>query len=684
MLAIDTETTGLWFKHGSRVFSIGAYDGDNYFSQQVEVNPLTRQPTQSFSRKKWREIIFDADGIVMFHAQFDSAALYHANIITEEELLSQEWWGRVIEVDHMSHLWDSKQIRSNLKLLARKILGTDYKEQVDLDELVKDCREYCRFRWPEALIANKSKRHPSLQPASGGWHHMDMWLPAALKKHQPLHALQDWFKRSDIERMDTVLAEYQKADCVNTHRVAAALMHELLETHGDSLEEKLSMNHLSQRAICRMQHRGVAIDMGRLQTAISDCDEQLCGLTTEMKEHIPDIVGRMPTDTQVRDLLYEQWELPIIAMTDGGQSGKNKKPSVAADTLLKLRQTVADGSTEHKFLGTMLAAKKYDKKLSTFKSYRDKALNGRLFPSYKGTGTDTTRMASADPNGQNIEKAPNPYKDDIEIEQLLEKSPPTRALFGPRRGRKWVCVDYSQLQLRIFAYAVGDQDLINKFEAGWDGHDLTAHKIFDLHPDERPTEAQRRIGKNVNFGFIFGAQPAKIEATAGMPGLWDMVVEMFPLAHQFIQETKELIRRQGYVETMGGYPLQIPLARDRWTGKLKPKAYIGVNYIVQGTEGEIVKLAMRECDAFLAEHYPEGFITLQVHDEFIFDLPEDCPDEVIIILCRIMENAAKHYGVIAPVDPEVTYTTWKNKQAFKSDRIRKTTSISYGTYTVGC
>jgi DNA polymerase-1 len=261
-------------------------------------------------------------------------------------------------------------------------------------------------------------------------------------------------------------------------------------------------------------------------------------------------------------------------------------------------------------------------------------------------------MSAKNPPLQTVSKATNPFEDEFDdITALLEESPPLRSVFGPQQGRWWLCNDYSQLQLRIFAVVTDEQDMVEAFKRGWDAHDYTARKIFNLKDNVNPSTGQRRIAKNVNFGFIFGASPKKIETTAGMPGLWDTVCAMFPNAHDFIEYQKELLKKGEPVRTLGGYPLDVPMKEVKWKATQEKAAHAAVCYIVQGSEGEIVKRAMRKCDDYLSSEYPVGHLVLQVHDELDFDMPARFPKKHGLRLKGLMEEAALEYGVVAPVVP---------------------------------
>ena len=139
-------------------------------------------------------------------------------------------------------------------------------------------------------------------------------------------------------------------------------------------------------------------------------------------------------------------------------------------------------------------------------------------------------------------------------------------------------------------------------------------------------------------------------------------MDCFPHAKEFILQTKELIQESGLVYTLGGYPLQIPLTTNKYGTSYA--AHKGVNYIVQGTEGEIVKRAMVLTDKYLSEHYPEGRIAMQIHDEIVFQTPRRPPKHHIRNLCHLMEEAGSYYNVETPVDAELCTRNLANKQSF--------------------
>lgn len=654
MLAFDTETTGLFLQNGSTCFAIGAYDGTTFKSSEVFIHPEWRKRIKEFRKEPIREIFDEADWLVAHNAAFDFKALCEASIYDWDEPATPEFWQRVIDTQVLAHAACNLN-QMSLDFLTQKYLGKGYEEDDRLIETVDKCRRLVRKLKPNWIIAEDKRRKqhsPFLGCGSGTkWNRMDFWLPRAVLAGIPAS------QRPELpdDLLGGVLRQYLRADCVNTYDLANALLPLVYERCGEQAESILNVNRDIQHVIWKMETKGLWVRLPELNKGIEACDEYIGVLTSTCQtlsgiDHI--------TDTKLRELLFDRWNLRPPKQTKTGNS------SVDASVILKLHNEERPGSKIHQFLGAYLALKKYEKKRTSLLSYKNNisgqsSNGGYMHPSFNMTGTATTRFSSSNPNAQNIAKAGNPYEDDApDIAEWLAKSPSMRSVFGPAPGKWWVSADYSQLQLRIFAYLTDEQDMIAAFDRGWDAHDYVARRIFNVADSDKPTKAQRRIAKNVNFGFIFGASPKKIELTAGIPGLWDTVLALFPNAHTFIEQTKQTIAECGTVHTIGGYPLDLKDMLNIWTGRFEKAAHAGVNYLVQGAEGIIVKRAMRLCDDYLSQNYPEGRIVLQVHDELVFEMPAYFPKRHAFGLADCMMAAAKEYGMHAPVDPELITTRW--------------------------
>lgn len=658
MLAFDTETTGLFLRNGSTTFSIGVYDGETFKHNTTAIVPTTRMRSWEFKRDKLRPVFDAAELLVAHNAQFDVRALCEAGVYDWEEPTSAVFWERIVDTQHLAHVASSIDSMA-LDNLTAKYLGREYPEDEQLVKVVNKCRTLVRKHYKDWIIAEarQSSRHKPFLGCGRGtnWTRMDFWLPAAVLRGVPASL------RPELpdDLLSRVCSNYLKADCVNTYDLASHLFAELTAKYSN-IEELLAINREVQHIVFKMYVEGLHVRKAQLLYAADVCAAN----TERLMQNVHKVSSlEKITDATVRELLFEKWNLKPIAKTPGGQ------PKVDAATLLHLHCAAADKVGKHtspqnesvfRFTGDFLACKKYAKKRTSLLSYlHNCGANGNINIDLNPTGTSTTRFSSSNPGVQNIAKAGNPYEDDAEyIADRLAESPSVRSVFGPPEGKWWIAADYSQLQLRIFAHVTQEQEMIDAFAAGWDAHDFVARKIFNTPEGEKPTKAQRRIAKNVNFGFIFGASPKKIEKTAGIPGLWDTVLALFPNAHSFIEETKQQINRDGIVRTMGDYPLTLKLQVNKWNGNIEPAAHAGVNYIVQGSEGVIVKRAMRLCDDYLSSEFPEGRIVLQVHDELVFEMPARFPKRHAFALANCMEQAAKDYGLHAPVEPELIVRQW--------------------------
>jgi DNA polymerase I-like protein with 3'-5' exonuclease and polymerase domains len=646
-------------------------------------------------------LLEDSDSIVVIqNARFDIRSLCEMGIVDWNEPCDPSFWDHILDLKHLAHLHDSSdaEFGASLKVLAPKYLGIDYASQKNLEELTKRVRSFVKkeFNWNIADADNP------MTPGKEKLHFSDYWVTgslvlAALRSPSIMSKVQLHFREDELDMMFNpgvpIVDQYLRDDCNYTLALAESFLLILSDRHGDELDNLLSMNQQLLPVLWKMEVTGVPVHKSELTEAIATCESWIAYLRDNCyslsREILPE-TGRF-TDSQLREVLFTNpkgFKLEPIKSTPSGDAA-----SVDASVItgLKRKNIPADAQA---FLANVLAWKKYCKKHEYLLSY-EKATSAKfrakkfvtittdrntsplqlmLYPSFDESGTGTTRLTSRSPNAQNITKAMNPFEKDFpDVAALLELSPSVRGVFGPPPGYVWYAMDYSQLQLRIFAVASGEQALIQAFEDGWDAHDYMAHRIFRLPEGVKPDDAQRRQAKAVNFGFIFGAGESKIDATAGRSGLYQEVLQMFPNSRKFIELTKQSIKKFGYVKTLGGYPLAIPWKPSRWRpGDVQQAAHAGVNYIVQGTEGEIVKRGMSQCHAYMSgvqvdELHPlpvdfDGRIVMQVHDENVFQLPKDTSLDVVNNLRLLMERAGSYYGVRTPVDADLITRNWNKKQ----------------------
>lgn len=260
-----------------------------------------------------------------------------------------------------------------------------------------------------------------------------------------------------------------------------------------------------------------------------------------------------------------------------------------------------------------------------------------LFPSFNPVGITLTRYASSNPNGQNVSKKPHI---------------PLRRAFCPDPDKVYVCIDYSQLELRLFAVASQDALLLDSFAKGYDFHAYTAAGMYGYAMTDDIPSHLRRIAKNVNFGIIYGAGAPKIAATSGDPEAYNKYSAQFPHAKAYMDEVQHQVRKTGYVETLFGYRL--------WVRPEGP--HKGVNYIVQGTAGQLVKHAMT--DLRTLPHSPLDWrrcrLVLNVHDELIFELDNDRNYllETVPQLVEIMSRQGDKIAAVTPTDATLCFHSW--------------------------
>jgi DNA polymerase I-like protein with 3'-5' exonuclease and polymerase domains len=652
MLAFDTETTGIQLLNGCTTFSIGMYDGSSFRDSTVDIDPFTRcRVTQH--PKSLRRHFDSADLLVAHNASFDIKALCEAGLYSWDEPNDPAFWDRIVDTTHLAHLYCSTD-ELGLDKLTRRYLGRDYLSETEMVTTVNKCRGLTRLKrfkpvYGDWCIAEHDGNHPSFKAhkRNNEWNRMDYWLPMAVAKHIPEHFRPDL----PTKRLESVTRKYLQDDCINTYELAEFYFYELTERHGDDLERLLAVNRSIQHVIWKMEISGVYCRPKELSNAIAACEHYI-ELLSERCHRLSGL--DKITDYTLRDLFFTQWGLEPVQTTKGGQ------PSVNAATILKLHSDADKGSDAHQFLGCWLSLKKYQKKLQSLMLYRDsRDRSGHLHSNYNSTGTNTTRFSSTNPNLQQVTKAGNPYEEDApDIARWLRASPSMRSCFGPPDGYWYIDCDYSQLQLRIFAYLSKEQKLIDALLDGQDFHDFVARELFRIPKGQSPSKAQRRIAKNCVFGILFGASEKKIDATAGTKGMYRLLLSLFPNAHAFIEDTKQIINDQGYVVTLGDYPLALKDYLNKHTGRMEKAAHAGVNYIVQGAEGIIVKRAMRLCDDYFTSEYPEGRLALQCHDEIVFQVPAKVPKKRVFDLTDLMQQAAAEYGIHAPVEAEVCFKSW--------------------------
>ena len=636
-LAIDTETTGLFGHHGCLPFAISTCDQDgntNYW--EAIVDPETRIPKWSTKvTASIHDYVSSFDTIVFHNMNFD---LFMLSLLP-----SPEWktFPTLVErsMDFHDTMVRAHVIRSDepLGLKEQALLHCDIldDDEEDLDNCIKDLRRQFTKADSPIKVRVSELGLPELAGQKTKFFKCDFWLTQLLPKN-------------DCRRL--LCKQYAIKDAIRT----AALFirqEQTFEEHPE-LVKPYEIQRRVTMPVYRMMKCGISLHSTHFPQASEEATITREQLITRMRTLLKDPEFNPNSGPQLSKALFDKLKFQPVKVTDAGNNSTDK--SVLPELKLQKRPKKDIGLD---FVDAVIAYREVNAANNYLSSYSRFQVNNKLHPSIRQTGTSTTRMASENPNGQNIGKG----KERIDENGNIITTYCIRKVFGPIDGRIWSSIDYDQLQLRIFAYWSKDPKLIKAFEDGFDFHTYMAMQIFET---DEPTKIQRRVAKNVNFGYIFGAGENKIDATCGIKGIFRRVQALFPCVTESIDRTVSFVKRHGYVLTASGYKLQVP----------RHKAYAGVNYIVQGTEGDIVKTALTNCDSYLLQsklalnHFLDieqrckAITILQIHDELLFSLQKSLGRKKIIKvltdLATIMQDAGKEYGVPCICKPEIIEDNW--------------------------
>ena len=308
----------------------------------------------------------------------------------------------------------------------------------------------------------------------------------------------------------------------------------------------------------------------------------------------------------------------------GGEKGKTGAYATGADIL-------EDLATEHELPGRVLDWRQLAKLKSTYTDALQDHINpetGRVHTSYSITGAVTGRLASTDPNLQNI-----PIRSD--------EGRRIREAFVAPKGRVLVSLDYSQIELRILAHVADIPALKQAFADGHDIHAMTAAEMFNV-PIEGMDPMIRRQAKAINFGVIYGISGFGLARNLRIPraeaqGFIDRYFERFPGIKEYMNDTVAFAKENGFVQTLFGRKIHTPEinAKGPQAGFAKRAA---INAPIQGTAADVIRRAMIRMPAAIAGI--DAKMLLQVHDELLFEVAEDAAAALIPIARDVMENAA--------------------------------------------
>jgi DNA polymerase-1 len=415
-------------------------------------------------------------------------------------------------------------------------------------------------------------------------------------------------------------AAYAAEDADITLRIAKKLLPRLASEPGlEATYRNLELP--TAQVLFTMEQNGVLIDKQQLADQSHALGERM--LTLETEAHT--LAGQsfnLNSPKQLAEILFTQQGLPVKKKTASGT------PSTDEEVLSELAQDFPLPRALLEYRGIAKLKNTYCDKLPQ----RINPATGRVHTHYSQTTAVTGRLASSDPNLQNI-----PVR--------TQEGRRIRAAFIARPGHTIFSADYSQIELRIMAHLSADKGLLDAFAQGEDIHRATAAEVFGVMPLE-VDDNQRRAAKAINFGLIYGmsafglAKQLDIDRGAAQTYI-DRYFDRYPGVARYMEETRQNAHQNGFVETVFGRRLWLPDLKAGQQGRRQGAERAAINAPMQGTAADLIKLAMIAVQNWITQEKLETLLIMQVHDELVLEVPDHERARVSEALGPLMTNVAK-------------------------------------------
>ena len=420
--------------------------------------------------------------------------------------------------------------------------------------------------------------------------------------------------------LDKALA-YAAEDADITLRLHTLLRRRLLADKMVTVYETLERPLVS--VVAAMEREGIKVDVPRLRTLSGEFGRRM----VELEDEIRKLAGQdfnVGSPQQLGKVLFED-----LGLGGGKRTGKSGQWATGADVLEAL---AAEG---HPLPARVLDWRQIAKLKSTYADALVAQANprtGRVHTSYSLAATSTGRLASSDPNLQNI-----PVR--------TEEGRKIRRAFVAEPGWKLLSADYSQIELRLVAHVAGIEGLRQAFRSGADIHAITASQVFGV-PVEGIDPMLRRRAKAINFGIIYGISAFGLAAQLGIANgeakaYIDAYFARYPEIRTYMEAAKEEARAQGFVSTLFGRKVYVPGIRDKNANMRAFAERAAINAPIQGGAADIIKRAMIRLPDALTGAGLKARMLLQVHDELVFEVPEAEAEATGVLVRAVMEGAAE-------------------------------------------
>lgn len=445
-------------------------------------------------------------------------------------------------------------------------------------------------------------------------------------------------QRSMAEVPVDEVAPYACADADMTLRLYRVFSRELEERGQTTLLRTLEVALVP--VLADMELAGISIDSDALKMLSRALHQQL----QEIEQSIKEMAGyefNLGSPQQLSKLLFTD-----LGLKGGRRTTKGYSTDVHALDAL---------SGKHPIIDLILTYRQLSKLKNTYIDALPLLVNrstGRVHTSFNQTVASTGRLSSTDPNLQNI-PVRTALGREVRKAFIASDSPANAIMPGPT---VLLSVDYSQIELRVLAHLTGEERLREAFAGDEDIHRLTASQLYGV-PLEDVTSDQRRTGKTINFGIIYGMSGFRLARDTGLsPAVAQEFVrrynEQFPKIRAFFDEVLRKAEQNGYVESPSGRRRYLPDLLSPNVQRREAARRAAVNMPIQGMAADIIKQAMLDIHAEVRRRGLKSRMLLQVHDELLFEAPEEEIHEVAPLVVRLMENAA---DLTVPLRAEAEY-----------------------------
>jgi DNA polymerase-1 len=433
--------------------------------------------------------------------------------------------------------------------------------------------------------------------------------------------------------------DYAAEDADVTWRLHALLKPRLVPERMATVYETLERPLVP--VLTEMERVGIKVDRDALRVLSND----FAGRIAELETEIHGLAGRpftIGSPKQLGEILFEEMGLA------GGKKGRSGAYATGAGVLEGL---AAQG---HDLPARVLDWRQLSKLKSTYTDTLQAQINpdtGRVHTSFSQAVASTGRLASSDPNLQNI-----PVR--------TEEGRKIRHAFVAEAGATLLSVDYSQIELRLAAHVAGVESLRQAFLEGQDIHAITASQVFGV-PIKGMDPMVRRQAKAINFGIIYGISAFGLANNLGIPqaeakAYIEAYFERYPGIRDYMERTKAFCRETGYVQTLFGRKVHMPGINDKNPARRGFTERAAINAPLQGSAADIIKRAMIRVPPALAKARLKARMLLQVHDELLFEVPDAELDKTARVVKDVMENAcAPVLELSVPITAEIgTGSNW--------------------------